>query len=46
MEEALLSAQMEVEMLKKKNENESQEREELEKKLENAIAKLNQWISA
>ena len=40
MEEALLSAQMEVEMLKKKNENESQEREELEKKLENAIAKL------
>ena len=40
MEEALLSAQMEVEMLKKKNEDEIQNRLGLEKKLDNAIAKL------
>ena len=40
MEEALLSAQMEVEMLKKKNEDEIQNRLGLERKLDNAIAKL------
>ena len=40
MEEALLGAQLEVEMLKKKNEQEAMERLELEKRLDDAVNRL------
>ena len=40
MEEALLGAQLEVEMLKKKNEQEAMERLELEKRLDDAVDRL------